>query len=151
MDVKVEELPEQKVLAVTHVGPSNMIGEAFRKLAGIAGPAGLMSRGVGVAIFYDDPETTPAMELKSSAGLIVPREVPTPDGLEDVRIPAGRYAKTTHIGHYATLRDTWDKLMGHWLPASGHRVATRYAYEVYRVADHSRPESLETDLYIAVE
>ena len=151
VNVVVEDLPERKVLAVTHVGPNNMIGEAFRRLASIAGPLGLMSRGVAVAISHDDPEVTPAADLRSSAGLIVANDVPTPDGLEEVRIPAGKYARATHVGHYATLGDSWDRLMGTWLPTSGHRVAARYAYEVYRIADHSRPNELETDLYIAIE
>ena len=89
MNVIVEDLPERKVLAVTHVGPNNMIGEAFRQLARIAGPLGLMDRGVAVAIFHDDPDVTPAADLKSSAGLIVANDIATPDGLEEVRIPAG--------------------------------------------------------------
>jgi len=151
VNVIVEDLPERRILAVTHVGPNTMIGEAFRQLASIAGPMGLMARGVAVAIFHDDPEMTPAADLRSSAGLIVANDVATPDGLEEVRIPAGKYARATHVGHYATLRDSWDRLMGSWLPTSGYRVAARYAYEVYRIADHSRPHELETDLYIAIE
>jgi AraC family transcriptional regulator len=150
MDVTVEDLPEQRVLAITHVGPNAMIGEAFRRLAGVAGPAGLMERCVGVAIFHDDSETTPAASLRSSAGLIVADDVAVIDGLEELRIPAGKYARATHVGHYATLRDSWDKLMGQWLPNSGYRIVSRYSYEVYRVADHSRPDALETDLYVAI-
>jgi hypothetical protein len=31
--------------------------------------------------------------------------------------------------------------MGQWLPGSGYRVDDRVAYEVYRVADHARPDT----------
>ena len=104
-----------------------------------------------VAVFHDDPETTPAAELRTSAGVTVPEQGAIPAELTELRIPAGRYARATHLGHYAGLSDSWDKLMGQWLPASGYRiVADRPSYEVYRVADHSRPETLETDLYVAI-
>lgn len=151
MDVIVERMPERRVLAVTHVGPNNMVGEAFGRLARIAGPAGLMGPpNLAVAIFHDDPETTPAAEQRSSVGLIVAANVTAPAGLDETSIPAGTYARITHRGHYANIRDTWDKLMGQWLPQSGHRVTSRYAFEIYRVADHSKPDELETDLYVAV-
>lgn len=153
MDVVVEELGALRLAAVTHLGPRNMVGEAFGRLAKVAGPAGLFAKpgAYGVAVFHDDPETTPAAELRTSAGLIVPDGSPIPEGLTELVIAAGRYARTTHHGHYAGLSDSWLRLMGQWLPASGHRVADRPSFEIYRVADHSRPESdLGTDLYVAI-
>ena len=103
-----------------------------------------------VAVFHDDPETTPALELRTSAGVIVPDDCAIPAGLSELRLDAGRYARATYRGHYAGLSDSWDRLMGQWLPTSGHLAADRLSYEAYRVADHARPESLETDLYVAV-
>ena len=153
MDVVVEDMPERRLAAITHLGPRNMVGEAFGRLAAIAGPAGLLARpgAAMVAVFHDDPETTPAAELRTSAGVTVPDPGAIPAELTELRIPAGRYARATHLGHYAGLSDAWDKLMGQWLPASGYRlVVDRDAYEVYRVADHSSPETLETDLYVAI-
>lgn len=152
MEVVVEEMREFRVAAVTHLGPRKMVGEAFGRLAGIAGPAGLLANPGAkmVAVFHDDPDTTPATELRTSAGVIVPEECVIPPELSELRIPAGKYARATHRGHYAHLSDSWDMLMGKWLPNSGYRVVDRPSYEVYRVADHSRPDSLETDLYVAI-
>jgi AraC family transcriptional regulator len=152
MDVAVVEMQEVRLAAIAYIGPRKMIGEAFGRLAAIAGPAGLLSRpgAAMAAVFDDDAETTPAAELRSSAAVIVEPACVIPAELSELRIPAGKYARAIHRGHYAGLSDSWDRLMGQWLPGSGYRVDDRIAYEVYRVADHSRPESLETDLYLAI-
>lgn len=152
MDVIIEDKGELRLAMLTHVGPRNMVGATFGKLAQIAAPAGLLAQpgAMMVAVFHDDAETTPAAELRTSAGVVVPDQCAIPEGLTELRIGAGKYARTTHHGHYQGLPDAWDKLMGQWLPASGERVADRPSYEAYRVADHSRPDALETDLYIAI-
>ncbi len=152
MEVVIVEMNAVRLAAVTHIGPRKMIGEAFGRLASIAGPAGLLARpgAAMAAVFDDDAETTPAAELRSSAAVVVDDTSVLPAGLSELRIPAGKYARAVHRGHYAGLSDSWDRLMGQWLPGSGHRVDDRVAYEVYRVADHSRPETAETDLYLAI-
>ena len=152
MEVVVEEIRALRVAAVTHLGPRKMVGEAFRRLAAIAGPAGLLAQpgATMVAVFHDDPDTTPAADLRTSAGVIVPERCVIPAELTELRIPAGKYVRATHRGHYASLSDSWDKLMGQWLPQSDYRVVGRSSHEIYRVADHSRPDSLETDLYVAI-
>lgn len=152
MDVIVEDMGELKVAATTHLGPRNMVGEAFGRLVAIAGPAGLLSQPGAkmIAVFHDDPDTTPVADLRTSAGVIVPEKCVIPAELTELRIPAGKYARATHRGHYAGLGDSWDKLMGQWLPSSDYRVVGRSSHEVYRVADHSQPDKLETDLYIAI-
>lgn len=153
MDVAVVNLGEMRLAAIAHLGPRNMIGEAFGRLAAVAGPAGLFANpgAAAVAVFHEDAETTPASELRSDAGVIVPEGCAIPEGLCEVRIPAGSYARATHLGHYATLSDTWDRLRRRWLPDSGRLAKGHLTFEVYRAADHSQPDQLETDLYVAVE
>jgi AraC family transcriptional regulator len=150
MNVTIEDMPELRVAAVHHVGPYNRISEAFERLGALGGPAGLFQeKAMMLAIFHEDPETTPASQLQSDAGITVSRGVRLPDGFVEKRLPAGRYARTTHHGPYATLGDTWSRLMGEWLPRSGERVGEGSSYEVYRntPADAS-PEELRTDLYL---
>jgi AraC family transcriptional regulator len=129
-----------------------MVGEAFGRLAAVAGPAGLFAQpgAAAVAVFREDARTTPAAELRTEAGVIVSNDRAIPAGLTEFRIPAGTYARATHYGHYAGLPDAWDRLRGQWLPSSGRRPASGFSFEVYRVADHSRPDSLETDLYLPI-
>jgi AraC family transcriptional regulator len=153
MEVDVEDMQALRLAVVTHHGPRNMVGEAFGRLASIAGPAGLLTYpgAMMVAVFHDDPETTPAADLRTSAGVIVPGQAQVPPSLSELHIQAGKYARATHRGHYVGLSDAWDRMMGQWLPTSIYRVDdNRLSYEAYRIADHSRPDSLETDLYLAI-
>ena len=150
MDVESPEMPALRVATVPHVGPYNRIGEAFAKLGQIAGPAGLFGPDSAMlAIYHDDPETTPPAELKSEAGIVVSPNVKIPEGLSERLLPAGRYARTVHHGSYEGLGDTWARFMGDWLPKSGHRMKDGLSYEIYRNTPADTPkEKLITELYI---
>jgi AraC family transcriptional regulator len=153
MNVDIETQPELRVAAVSHVGPYNTIFEACQRLGEVAEPAGLLEHpsAAMVAIYHDDPETTPQAELHSSAGIIVPTHASIPKPLTEIRIPAGRYARTTHIGPYTLLGDAWARFMGQWLPQSGHRALDSVTYELYRNTPMTAtPDQLRTDLYIPI-
>jgi len=151
MDVTIEQMPELRVGAVRHTGPYNQIPHAFEKLGRIVGQSGFQKRRdtAMVAIYYDDPETTPPDELQSDAALTFPTDATLPAGLEERRLPSGSYARTTHVGPYERLGDTWARFMGEWLPASGRRLADTPSYEIYRNDPSTTPtDQLRTDLYI---
>jgi AraC family transcriptional regulator len=154
MEVTIETMPELRVATVHHVGPYARISEAFQRLGDLVGPAGLLQLGEApmmIAIYYDDPEITPADQLRADAGIAVPEGVRLPQGLEEKRLPKGRYAKTTHVGPYAQLGDTWVRFMGEWLPKSGNRVGEGSSYEVYRnTPNNAAPGELRTDLYLPI-
>ena len=153
MNVEVTSMPDMRVATVSHIGPYNRISEAFERLGMLAGPAGLFAQpdAIMLAIYHDDPDTTPAEKLRSEAGVVVPAGVPLPSSLNEVHIPAGTYALTTHLGPYSQLGDTWARLMGDWLPKSGRRVGPGTAYEIYRNNPaNAKPEDLHTDLFLSV-
>jgi len=133
MEVVIREMPAMRVATVPHVGPYDQINDAFGKLDAIAGPAGLFERpeAAMVGIYYDDPQTTPPEALRSEAGLRVAEDVALPAGLESHRRPAGRYACTLHVGSYDQLGDVWARLLGEWLPTSGHRLRPGAGFELY--------------------
>jgi len=154
MDVTIENMPELRVGAVHHVGPYNQIPNAFRKLGEIAHAAGVVAKpgAAMLAIYHDDPETTPPNELRSEAALTFAADAKLPTGLDEQRLPGGRYAHTTHVGPYEELGDVWARFMGEWLPASGERVANSPSYEIYRNTPMDTPkEKLRTDLYIPLQ
>ncbi len=157
MDVHIVERPERRVAAVLHVGPYDRIGEAFERLGQVGGPAGLFAGTAAddppemVAVYDDDPESTPAAELRSHAGVTVAEEVELPAGLETLRLPRGSYARATHVGPYDGLGDAWARLLGVWLPASGRRLGPGGAFESYRnTPGDTAPGDLLTDLYVHV-
>lgn len=150
MQVEIKQLPAQRIAAVHHVGAYNRISEAFARLGELAGKAGLIAGNpTMVALYHDDPESTPEAELRSDAGMVVPANAELPAGLDEHRLPAGRYASTLHVGPYEQLGDTWSRFMGQWLPQSGERMAAGASFEIYLNTPEQVPQSdLRTELYI---
>jgi AraC family transcriptional regulator len=143
MHVEITTYPALRVATVHHVGPYNRIAEAFSRLGEIAGPAGLYADPAAamVALYHDDPDSTPAAQLQSDAGLVVSDRTALPPSLGETHIPAGRYARTVHRGPYSELGDVWARFMGEWLPASGHRLGDGASYELYLNNPHGIPSS----------
>jgi len=150
MHVDVKELATLRLAAVHHKGPYNQISEAFARLDQLVRPAGLIQQGCQMlAVYHDDPESTPVDQLKSDAAISVPENVTLPEGLTELRIPAGRYATTTHEGPYTKLGDAWAQFMGGWLPKSEHRVGDGPSVEIYRNTPmDTPPEKLRTEMYL---
>ena len=148
MKVEITTMPELRVAALRHRGAYNCIGKAFERLGHLAGPAGLFGpKSTMIAIYHDDPRTTPEADLRSDAGCTIAPGTAVPEGLAEHTIPAGKYAKARHKGPYSTLPETWAKLSREWLPASGQRRRPGVSYELY---DHPTPDpaDLITDIYI---
>ncbi len=153
MNVTITSLGELRVAAVRHIGPYHTISEAFARLGQIAGVHGLFAHpeAAMIALYYDDPDSTPSDQLRSDAAIVVPEGIALPDGVQELRIPAGRYAEYLHVGPYDKLGDTWSRLMGGWLPASGHRLADRPSFEIYRNTPmDTPPDQLRTEIYVPI-
>jgi len=150
MEVEIKEMPELRVGAVRHVGPYNQIPKAFERLGAVAGPAGLLRHaGSMIAIYHDDPETTPQDQLRSEAALVVPEGINLPEGLVEEHIAGGRYARTLHVGPYEQLGDVWARFLGEWVPATGNRIGDGVSYEIYLNNPTQVPkQELRTELYV---
>jgi AraC family transcriptional regulator len=150
MEVEIKDMPELRVGTVRHIGPYNQIPKAFERLGEIAGPAGLLRHSSAMlAIYHDDPESTPQDQLRSDAALVVPDGVRLPKGLEEQHIAGGRYARTVHIGPYEQLGDIWARFLGEWIPASGNRIGDGVSYEIYLNTPEQVPkQELRTELYV---
>jgi AraC family transcriptional regulator len=152
MHVEIKQAPSRRLATVRHVGPYNRISEAFQRLGEIAGAAGLFGPGTEMlALYHDDPEAVAPEALRSDAGITVPEDLALPQGLAEQRIEGGTYACTVHHGSYEGLPDAWARLMGEWLPASGHRVGPGASYEHYiNNATDTPTEKLQTEICIPV-
>jgi AraC family transcriptional regulator len=152
LDVSIVTMPEKRVLSVAHLGPYGMISDAFARLDRIARSSGVVHAARElVAVYHDDPESTPVAELRSDAGIVTGAEVSVPAGLAELTIPAGTYARAVHVGPYAELADTWARFLGRWLVSSGRCLGQGPMYERYlNTPGEAAPEELRTELYLAV-
>lgn len=70
-----------------------------------------------------------------------------PEGMVGYPIPAGRYAKVTHIGSEAWISRTYSFIYRHWLPRK-QRIRPAFDYEVWdRRYLPGQPQS-EIDIYV---
>jgi AraC family transcriptional regulator len=131
MQVEIRELEPRKALCMAHRGPYFMIGQTCMKLFEWLKEAGVTA-GHGVCLYYDDPEATPAAELRSDAGAFVPNDFVTDDPrVHLVEVAGGKYAVGTHVGPYDGLPNAWRDLVGKWLPASGYAFGDAPGFELY--------------------
>lgn len=153
VEVELRELPDIRVAAVRHVGSYSEISAAFDRLSIVieaqnvfSGPEMEM-----VALFHDDPRTTPSEALRSDAGIIVPRERQIPASLTEQWIPGGVYATVVHVGPYSELEEVWMRFVTDWIPDAGFTLAGLPAFERYLDTPNSTPEdALRTELYARV-
>ena len=153
LDVGVVQMPAKRVLSVVHQGPYGMISDAFARLDGIVRAAGLRAEDAHelVALYHDDPECTPAAQLRAEAGIVVSPDVAACAGLVEVSLPAGAYARALHVGAYPELGDAWARLMGRWLVPSGRRIGDGPMYERYlNTPADTAPRELRTELYLSL-
>lgn len=156
MDAKIVEMKPLKVLCVRHIGPYQLIGEAFERLDEAAGRAGLdTGRSQWLGMYLDDPEQTPPERLRSDACVTV-EEFPAlePDSvMKPFEIPEGKYATTRLIGSYNGIHAAWMKLVGAWIPSNGFKPRCAPCFEIYVKGHESTSDESEfiTDLYEPVE
>jgi AraC family transcriptional regulator len=152
MDVTIKDQPELRVGTVRHIGPYELIPQAFERLGSIMSNAGPRRAGAQLlALYYDDPLITALDKLRSDAALLFPGRAEVPAGLIERRVPAGRYASTVHVGSYEHLGKAWAAFKKE-IAARGLRATGGVSYEVYLSDPASVPSiALRTELFAPLQ
>jgi AraC family transcriptional regulator len=151
-DVEIAELPARRVIGIGHRGPYGAIGAAFERLGAAVAEGGLEPEAKAfLGVFVDDPGRVPEADLRSLAGIEVRDDLALPEGFEEERLPAGRYAILHHVGPYSGLPAAWGWLVGEWLAGSGVTPRAVPASEVYLDGPgEAAPEAMRTDLCLGL-
>lgn len=132
LDVRIERLDGMRVAFIRHVGSYGSVGAAWGRLMGWAGPKGLFgphTRMLGIV--HDDPEITPPEKLRYDAAITVGPGI-GPEGEVGIQeLEPGEYGVATHKGPYDRLGETYARMCGEWLPASGRELRSAPALEFY--------------------
>ncbi|MES2123383.1 MAG: GyrI-like domain-containing protein [Gemmatimonadota bacterium] len=152
MDISIVVQPTLRAATVRHVGPYPEIGKAFARLEASLDGMRLPGEPVAmVAIFHDNPLTTPAAELRSDAGILVDTGVDIPPGVAETVIRGGSYLHGRHLGSYAGLPAAWARLRDEGMRAHNVLRAEGPGYELYvNNPGNAAIGDLITDLYIPV-
>ncbi len=142
-----------RLAALPHTGAYHQISRAFQKLSAVMTNRDLFGNaGRMIAVFYDDPQSTPEADLRSHAGFEITGTSELAAPLEDVTLPAGRQAVLTYTGPYAGLPAAYDELFGVWLPASGEDPADSPSFEVYLNSPmDTAPDALITEIHLPLK
>lgn len=149
--VEIRTLPATRIAAIPHSGPYPQIGATFAALWQKLQATGLAAQitGPGIALYYDDPASIPAADLRSHAGVTVAAGAPLPPGFDELILPAGRAAVLTYKGPYSGLREPWSYLYGPWLGGSGALPGDLPPYERYlNDAMTTPPDELLTEIIL---
>ncbi len=148
-DVDIQTTPDKRLAALAHRGDYAEGSVVYQKVATIMSTGGHWPQTSGMAgVYYDDPEVTPAEELRSHAGVLWEGET-VPDGLEEVQLAGGRYAVLHFKGPYAGLSEAYRYLYGAWLSSSQESLRDAPSFEHYlNDPTSTAPADLLTDIYM---
>jgi AraC family transcriptional regulator len=145
IEVRIDTLPARRLLAVAHQGDYQGIGGAFGRVYAAAGALGLLGPDtVSLGIYYGDPNSTPAEDLRSYACVSIPASHPLatpPEGCELRQLDGGEFAIGIHKGPYRALHDSYRWMFGQWLPSSGREPADVPVHEIYVNDPQTTPEA----------
>jgi AraC family transcriptional regulator len=150
LEVRLQRIGPLRVAFIRHIGPYDEVGIAWGKLMSWAGRRGLLGPGMKMlGIVHDDYEITPPETLRYDAALPVDESVQPSGELGIQNLEPREYAVATHRGPYSTSGDTYARLAGEWLPASGRELLTEPSLEIYHNSPFSTaPENLLTTIHL---
>lgn len=149
-DVRLENSESRKLHTIFHKGPYEESGKAFEKLIAMATSRKIWPNVTGIfGVHWDNPETVPAQDLRTHAGLQLKDETTAPEELEPLTLQGGSYAILHYKGPYTAIKSAYDYLFGEWLPNSGKEPADAPCFEVYlNNPAETPPEELLTEIHL---
>jgi AraC family transcriptional regulator len=158
LKVEVKQIPAMHVAYVRHMGPfqqnAALFEHLFGRLAGWAGPRGLLADPSTrlLSVHHDNPDITDAQRLRLDAALTVPDDTRVSGEIGKQRLEGGAYAVARVRIHAKQYTESWDALMGGWLPGSGYQPDDRPCLEIYLNDLKSDPEGMhEVEICLAVK
>ncbi len=150
LEVEIRQRPPRQVACVRHVGPYDGVAEAWDELAIWLAAEGLFGPGVErLGLRDDDPGITPRDQLRYDACATLDFDFELSGNVRRGQIPGGEFAVARHTGPYQDLGETYDRLIGHWLPLAGREPAEPPCIEQYWNNPEDTPaEELETDVFL---
>lgn len=143
MEVKLVQRNEEKVLFIRRLGNYNQSApEAFMALDRFIQAKGLdpaKMKFYGIA--HDNPDVVNDEEkCRFDSCIVVPPGIEPEGEIATQKLPAGLYARFTHVGSCNNLPITYDYIYGVWYPQSGRMLADRPCLIEFIDAKGDKPE-----------
>ena len=141
MKTSVKQLDSIHVAFVRRKGPygPEVCGAAFEALSAWAGPLGFFEKGPVLALYWDDPQTTPPEECRMDACVGVP-EGTTPAGEVQLQtVAAGPYAVCSFEITTYEFPKAWEQAFG-WVLSEEFPLVEQPCVELYYNDATTHPE-----------
>ena len=151
MDIRTVNLEAQPYLYIDGSAPmadpaaiSAAMGAAFGRLMGFFGENGITGVGAPMAVYVDyDPQT---LHFRAGMAVAVDDAAKASGAIKADRLPAGEVFHFSHVGPYATLRDSYAAAEAQ-VKQTGKGLGAP-TWEVYVNAPAETPEAdLRTEIY----
>jgi AraC family transcriptional regulator len=146
--VDIETHESRRIASLSHKGNYLEIGQQFQKAMTLMAMRNLMGdvRGM-LGLYYDDPNSIPEPDLRSTAGVMLAEGAEVPDVMEETTAEGGRFAVLHFTGPYAGLKGAYDYLYGVYIPEQGLELREAPAMEIYlNGPQDTAPEALKTEV-----
>ncbi len=149
-DITIENEPNRTLALMPHQGDYLKIAPVFEQLNLLASTRDLWSNIEGMlGVYYDDPDTVAADDLRSAAALVLKQEQPVEAPLQLDHLKGGRTAVLLFKGPYAGLHAAYKFFYSTWLAQSGEELRDAPPYELYvNSPSETAPEDLLTRICI---
>ncbi|MDQ3205787.1 MAG: GyrI-like domain-containing protein [Pseudomonadota bacterium] len=153
--VEVVSIEPFRVAAMRNTGPYADLDQVYGRLFAWAGERGLLE---GLAGLFGLPredrrDAAPGCyAFDAMLGFRVPFDADAHAGIATATLGGGRYARVRHVGSFTGLEALTDRVLAHWLPASGESLRPAPLYHEYLDDPEQVPEPLlRTDIHIPLE
>lgn len=148
--VEVASVEPFELVLLRKRGEFDDLDQAYWELFGWATESGLMDSMIGLyGIPLHDHREMPPDELEFDCALAFSCKVEPPPSMRKATMGGGNYARVRHVGSFAGLEDTTDRLLGVWLPGSGYSLRDVPIHYAYLDDPENVPEAmLRTDIFM---
>lgn len=151
--VDVVSIEPFEVIALRRTGAFADLDQGYIALFTWATEAGVVDRISGLyGIPIDDHRETAATEYEFDCAVRLDADDPPPPApMRRLLVAGGEFACTRHVGAFENIEDQVDRVLAHWLPASGMALRDAPIHHHFLDDPEQVPEALlRTDIYLPV-
>ncbi len=152
MKVITKKIKPMRVAYLRHVGPYEETGQTWVDLAGrLSADGQIHPRSVYIGMGHDNPELTPATELRYDACITVDEGYRPQKPVNVQTIEGGEYAVATSCP-VAKIKDAYQYLYGRWLAQKSRELRPAPSFmRLLNVGNGNAPSKLRVDIHMPLQ
>ncbi|MDO5971825.1 AraC family transcriptional regulator [Flavivirga aquimarina] len=139
--IEIKELPEMKLIGMTHIGEFDKVGSTYEKLLKWMTSKNLInSKNLkAVTVYHDNPKVTNEDKVRLSTCFTTNEDVKVEGDVKQVRIQKGFYV----VGSFEIAPESFSKAWNSicvWIAENGYEFEDGHYFELYHNDNRTHPE-----------